>query len=412
MRRENSEINLLQSLNNHSHQKVIQSFLHAATTHMLPIAVWKLPEQVDFNIIIDLSGKPKNVKTNLEELDKGFLFSPFLKNSEHDNLFLEADLHYSSKDHNISFNNFNHSSPKEEDLECFLLSLEEFMETEGDMETPYFSSHQKLTTSSEKSEFIDLVNDAISQIKEGSFEKVVVSRIKKTELKEGFDLVRTFLNLSERYKTAFVSLVSIPETGTWIGASPETLIKVDANQTFLTESLAGTQLFQENQQFSEVTWTQKEIEEQALVSRYIINCFKKIRLREFEEIGPKTIIAGNLMHLRTQYKVDMNATGFPTLGTIMLDLLPPTSAVCGMPQQPALDFILNHEKYNRSFYSGFLGPVNVDQETHIFVNLRCMQLINNLAVLYAGAGILENSNPEKEWRETEIKCETLLNVIE
>ena len=47
-----------------------------------------------------------------------------------------------------------------------------------------------------------------------------------------------------------------------------------------------------------------------MVSRYIINCFKKIRLREFEEIGPKTVAAGNLLHLRTDFQVDMAATNF------------------------------------------------------------------------------------------------------
>jgi isochorismate synthase len=411
MRREHSEFNILQNISNHSKHKVIQSFLHAATTHNLPIAVWKLPQKINFNLIIDLSGKPSKVKANLEELGKGFMFSPFLKSSKEDNLFIKADLHYTSHDQNISIANLNPSF-SEEKMEKFLSSMEESLEKIEHKKTSYFSNRNDAPSSSEKSDFLKLINEAISQINHGSFEKVVVSRLKKAELKESFDLARTFLNLSDTYKNAFVSLVSIPETGTWIGASPETLIKVDANQTFLTESLAGTQLFQENQIFSEISWTQKEIEEQALVSRYIINCFKSIRLREFEEIGPKTIIAGNLMHLRTQYKVDMNATGFPNLGTTMLELLHPTSAVCGLPQKPALEFILAHEKYDRSFYSGFLGPVNVDQETHLFVNLRCMQLFKTFALLYAGAGILENSIPEKEWRETEIKCETLLNIIE
>jgi isochorismate synthase len=162
---------------------------------------------------------------------------------------------------------------------------------------------------------------------------------------------------------------------------------------------------------SQAVWTQKEIEEQALVSRYIVNCFKKIRLREYEEVGPRTAIAGNLMHLRTDFTVDMQATNFPQLGTVMLELLHPTSAVCGMPKEPALAFIRAGEGFDRQFYSGYLGPVNIAGESHMFVNLRCVQLVAGKAILYAGAGITADSVPEKEWTETELKCQTLLQAL-
>ena len=195
-----------------------------------------------------------------------------------------------------------------------------------------------------------------------------------------------------------------------MGATPELLIDVSGD-TFKTVSLAGTQKYDPERPLSEVAWTQKEIEEQALVSRYIINCFKKIRLREFEEIGPKTVRAGNLIHLKTEYSVDMAATNFPNLGSVMLDLLHPTSAICGMPLQASLDFILEHEHYDREFFSGYLGPVNFNNKTSLFVNLRCMKLHNGTATLYAGAGVTEDSDPAKEWLETEMKMNTLLNII-
>lgn len=205
------------------------------------------------------------------------------------------------------------------------------------------------------------------------------------------------------------------EQAVWLGASPETLVSMNQEGIFRTISLAGTQsAYDADGQLvhpSEARWTQKEIEEQALVSRYIISCFKQIRLREFVEIGPKTVLAGNLLHLRTDYEVDTQAVNFPQLGTVMLDLLHPTSAVCGMPKAPALDFILHHEQNNREFYSGFLGPVNIHQETHLFVNLRTMKIQQQHARLFAGAGITEDSIPEKEWKETEMKCETLLSVV-
>ncbi len=200
-----------------------------------------------------------------------------------------------------------------------------------------------------------------------------------------------------------------------MGASPEALVQQTAEGTFKTMSLAGTQKAKdENGELLpkyDIRWGQKEIEEQALVSRYIIECFKKIRLREYLETGPKTVLAGNLYHLRSDFEVDTNALNFPELSSVMLRLLHPTSAVCGVPKIPSLKFISEIEGYDRSFYSGFLGPVQVEGDTNLFVNLRTVRLKDGIATFYAGAGITEDSIPEREWEETELKCDTLLKVI-
>jgi isochorismate synthase len=205
--------------------------------------------------------------------------------------------------------------------------------------------------------------------------------------------------------------VYIPDIGTWMGATPEVLVSVEDNNIFRTVALAGTLPYHEGINLRTVAWTQKEIAEQALVERYIISCFKKIRLREYDEYGPKTVVAGNVMHLRSDFTVDMKATGFPQLGSIMLQLLHPTSAVCGMPLDNALAFLKEHEDYERGFYAGFLGPVNFNNNINLFVNLRCMQLLDDTAILYAGAGVTIDSIPEKELEETEFKLNTLYNVI-
>ena len=200
--------------------------------------------------------------------------------------------------------------------------------------------------------------------------------------------------------------------GIWMGATPELLLSVEDKKKFTTVSLAGTQVIADDFPLAKAAWTQKEIEEQAMVSRYIINCFKKIRLREFEEYGPKTVRAGNLAHLKTTFEVDMAEVNFPQLGTVMLELLHPTSAVCGMPMKPAFEFLKENEGYDRQYYSGYLGPTNVQNETRLFVNLRCMKIEGNQATLFAGAGITEDSEPESEWNETEVKMQTLLNILQ
>jgi isochorismate synthase len=123
------------------------------------------------------------------------------------------------------------------------------------------------------------------------------------------------------------------------------------------------------------------------------------------------VVAGNLMHLRTDFKVDLKEVDFPTLGSEMLHLLHPTSAICGLPKEPAAAFIKENEGYNRSYYSGYLGPVNSPVGTHLFVNLRCMQLLENQAILYAGAGITGESSPEKEYQETQHKMQTMRSIL-
>jgi isochorismate synthase len=142
-----------------------------------------------------------------------------------------------------------------------------------------------------------------------------------------------------------------------------------------------------------------------------VDCFKKIRLRDFKEKGPRTIVAGDLLHLKTEFEVNMKETNFPELGTVMLELLHPTSAVAGMPKAPALAFLQKNEGFDRSFYSGFLGPIQVEDKSSLFVNLRCMQVLKNEAILYAGAGVTEDSNPEKELEETGLKFNTILNIL-
>ncbi|TAE60303.1 MAG: hypothetical protein EAY68_10395 [Bacteroidetes bacterium] len=128
---------------------------------------------------------------------------------------------------------------------------------------------------------------------------------------------------------------------------------------------------------------------------------------------------GNLYHLKTIFSVNLNEILFENLTSTMLHLLHPTSAVCGMPIELAKKFIHNHEKHNRKYYAGFLGILNMQELNEnvdsdiisIYVNIRCMQIKELEATLYAGAGITQDSNPESEFQETENKFATLLRFL-
>lgn len=400
-----------------SEPAIQKSLFNSALHHQLPVAAWRLPHQKQQHLIVDLSGKTRKVPLELESLPPGFIVSPFLNgNDPAQTSYIHADLYYNSDADAIKIN--PQITPAMMRADAFLQTCYAHLKKPATLHKGQAKLSPSKTNynTTGKSHFLNLVHQAISMIEAGDFQKVVPSRKKIVDLPTSFDIVDTFHKLCHAYPAAFVSVFSIPGIGIWMGASPEILVSTSSQhekKLFRTVALAGTQVKKEKDILKDTAWRQKEIEEQAMVSRYIINCFKKIRLREFDENGPKTVAAGNLIHLRTDFSVDMNATNFPELASVMLQLLHPTSAVCGMPKEPALAFLQQQEAYDREYFSGFLGPVNImSDELHIFVNLRCMQLLSShQAAVYSGAGITIDSDPEKEWKETEVKMNTLLKVI-
>ena len=376
-----------------------ESLVNAAVEYELPFALYRLPGDED-KIYFQMSLQSLELleRVQLEELDKGFLFSKF----DGEKYYLKADLCWNSREQRVIL---SQSSANKDKLDEILEFIQKHRSFNGGL-------HKLPSGRQEKADetFLDLVRDGVKQIENGLFEKIVPSRAHLLPEVNDSTCIESFNRLCNSYPNAFVSLFSAEETGSWLGATPELLVQTEDNKDFRTVALAGTQPF-EGQDLRTVAWTQKEIEEQAMVSRYIINCFKKIRLREFEEHGPRTVIAGNLVHLKTSFSVDMEATNFPQLGSVMLELLHPTSAVCGMPLEQSLNFLKENEELDRRFYSGFLGPVNVADNTSIFVNLRCLEYTEDGAKLYAGAGVTIDSIPESELEETELKFDTLRKII-
>lgn len=385
-------------------EDLMTTAFNAAFELEMPVAIWRMPQQSEINLIIGTKGVKQIERIDFEELPSGFLFAPY-NYGPSPALFISSDFNLSF-DFDEVVGNIDFEANEDEALhglkQKFVNSIEK--------QLPFQGYYHKPVINSDSWDYEDLVRKAISAIDTGEVDKLVPARSKHIELEDDFNLIDLFVNLCEDYPNAFVSLVSIPEYGTWLGATPEVLIR-EAGENFTTVALAGTQSYDETKSLSDTAWTQKEIEEQAMVSRFIINCFKKIRLREFVEKGPKTVKAGNLLHLKTTYEVNTRIANFPELATVMLELLHPTSAVAGMPKENALEFLEAHENLNREFFSGFLGPANIESKTNLFVNLRCMQLLENQAILYAGAGVTSDSSPSKEFEETEMKFNTLLHTL-
>ena len=94
----------------------------------------------------------------------------------------------------------------------------------------------------------------------------------------------------------------------------------------------------------------------------------------------------------------------------LIEKLHPTPAVCGIPKEFCQQKILEIEQYSREFYSGYI-KIDTPEKIYFFVNIRCVQIFSNEAVIYVGGGITSKSNPEKEWKETELKSQVILESI-
>jgi isochorismate synthase len=382
-----------------SEETATSSFVNSLIDEGIPLAVWRMPNEKEVNILVSRNVSHDLSEINIEDKGAGFAIAPF-QSKEGMGYFLPAEYLYKIAD---------------EDTEGIDAVLSDFGINNEPNKTKSTYSPLKVqeTEEDKKAVYEQKVSKAKDTINQGYFEKVVLSRTSEISLDTKFEVYGYFQKLCKAYPHAFVSITHLPWLGqVWIGATPEVLVSQNSEGIFKTMALAGTQFSKdvngEEIPTKEALWSQKEIEEQAFVSRFIINCLKKLRVREFTEEGPRTIKAGNLLHLNTSFKIDTQAINFPQLGTVMIKLLHPTSAVCGMPKEEAAAFIEANENYDREFYSGFLGPVNIAGNTDLFVNLRSMKLEQNTLHVYAGGGITADSKADKEWQETTIKMQTIL----
>lgn len=368
-------------------------FFERINTHFnkqLPFVVYRKPNKTMVNALLQST---KALYFTDRFTEKGFVFSPFNNNEKTVLIPLENSE---------------------------LISCSE-LHTLNEAEKHQFKN---LSPKASKKAHVELVKKGVDAIKEGDLKKVVLSR-KETVNVSNSNPIALLKKLLSKYPSAFVYCWYHPKIGLWLGATPETLIKIEGNR-FSIMALAGTQDYKGT---LDVTWQDKELQEQQYVTDFILENIKasidNINISKIE-----TVRAGNLLHLKTKIWGNFNIR--PVNLKDLLYSLHPTPAVCGLPKLDAKQFILKHEGYNREFYTGFLGELNFESvsaprsgkrnvenrayavnktSTQLYVNLRCMQMKNNDAIIYIGGGITESSNAEKEWDETVSKSLVIKSVL-
>jgi isochorismate synthase len=259
-------------------------------------------------------------------------------------------------------------------------------------------------TSTTKELYQQQFNKYLAEIRSGICSKAILSTILKGNLPESFNIGEYILKLRQAYPQAFVYVLSAPFAGTWIGATPETLLHWKNNEVE-TMSLAGTK------RSGDISFNfgMKEKTEQEIVTQYIVDVFKKyfsdVVVDERQELK-----YGNMTHLLSKVKAHAEPTFGKEKFIQLAELLHPTPAVGGFPVKPALELIKKTEEHPRLYYSGFLGPVQ-QNAAELAVNLRCMTLADGNYYAFAGGGITADSDVEAEWEETRLKADALLKFL-
>ncbi len=380
---------------------------HAALACGLPLAIWRHPGASEAQTVVAFGGDVGTGPVDFCDGNPGFVFSQFT-NSPGQGFFIDADFCSYGKDGFVCNRDSNGRSTGGE----FLDMLRQYRQRPVDAPHSWYESSglPPAIVSTAEATFCEWVERVLERIRDGDLSKVVLSRVQECELALDFHPLALFRKLCTAYRTAFVSLVAIPGIGTWVGATPELLASLK-DDTFTTVALAGTRPVAPESDKWSGTWHEKEIVEQAMVSEFIRDCFVAQGIFDFSETGTETARIGDLLHLQTGFTL-RNASRYAGAELQrFLTALHPTPAVCGVPKAGALDYIASIEDHDRQFYAGYLGPVNLNRESQLFVNLRCLQMHGQSAVLYAGGGITVDSVPEREWLETELKLDALLRFL-
>lgn len=264
----------------------------------------------------------------------------------------------------------------------------------------------------EKDKFKHIVNDALDAFKHTALKKIVLSQAADFSFDSPQNPAFYLEALLDKNSTAYNFVIPVDDHQYLLGASPELLLSKQ-NRNFRSNPLAGSRPklndAERNQKnLQELNQSAKDQNEHRIVVENILcnlvpDCVE-LKVSEF----PDVLETSTMYHLSSTLQGVLRQQS-PNVLNLALKLHP-TPAVCGMPTQLAKEFILDNEGYDRGYYTGLVGWMDAEGNGEWVVTIRCGLLDNNKLRLYAGAGIVEGSDPESEWLETEAKMKTILNL--
>jgi isochorismate synthase len=251
-----------------------------------------------------------------------------------------------------------------------------------------------------------------SDVRAGRFEKVVLARSLRLRAAESFDPARVLRRLRSTNPSATIFAVAISDR-CFLGATPEHLVRLagrDVAVTCLAGSIARGATADEDEQLARALLASaKDRTEHEVVVRSTQAALAEVCTEVIREQGtPRVARSRSVQHLETPLR------GRLANGACILDLvdrLHPTPAVGGYPRDLAFTVIREREGMDRGWYAGPVGWVNHNGEGEFAVAIRSALLAGRDATLYAGAGIVADSDPEAEYAETCLKMEPMLAAL-
>lgn len=256
------------------------------------------------------------------------------------------------------------------------------------------------------------VTAAVDRIHRGLLEKVVLSRTCDLRFDTAIDPLDTLDRLATRYPETYRFMIAPTETSAFVGATPEVLVEVSGAH-IRTAAVAGSvgrgKDAQEDAELAAQLFTNpKERHEHALVAESLRDLLEPITTELRSPEDPYILTLGNIQHLHTPFEGTLGAK------TDVLDVvatLHPTPALGGCPQRVAMETITEIEMLSRGWYASPVGWFDRHGSGLFAVAIRSAVLNGSQARLYAGCGIVAQSEPDREWDETRIKFKPMLDAL-
>jgi len=251
-----------------------------------------------------------------------------------------------------------------------------------------------------------LVLKARAEIAQARFSKLVTARRTVVRASAPWNPARVLAALCRQQ--AATTVFAVRSRGlTFLGASPETLVRREGMRVY-TEALAGTTR-RASDGDARLLASLKDRQEQAIVAREIAARLGSVCSRVRVPPQPRAHHLRDVTHLHTPIEGDLDA---PVHVLDLVKLLHPTPAVAGAPSREAMRWIAAHEPVARGWYAGPVGWFDERGDGRFVVAIRSALLRGNEALLYAGAGIVEASDPRAEYEETGWKLRAILSAME
>ncbi len=276
---------------------------------------------------------------------------------------------------------------------------------------PAPSGQAQIRSVAPPSAYEQAVAAAVSRIRAGELEKVVLAREVTVEAPTAHDPGATFAALRELFASCFCFCVGSP-AGAYLGASPELLVR-RRGASVATVALAGSTRRSADPAIDDHLGEQllrsaKNREEHRIVARRIARTLAPRSVWVEAEPEPSLVKVANIQHLGTPVHAQL---ADPLAAIELAGLLHPTPAVGGEPRERALALIDALEHLDRGWYAGPVGWMDGAEDGEFCVALRSALLRDRTAHLIAGGGIVADSDPEAELAETELKLEALLPLL-